>query len=157
MNRYTVRSPRSFAGTAPVLLFCMCCVSTAYQWRMGNVHAELMAYEWRCHCVCCRVWELDHGVFTVQVACAQHIYHVRASVNAILWRMVGVCIAHGLHTCRNNKYTSFLFYVSCDCDVSKCPCSWIHMGLNVQFHLSNLISHVYHRNDIVLIRGRMIC
>ena len=39
----------------------------------------------------------------------------------------------------------------------KWPCSWIHMYLNVQFHLSNLISHVYHRNDIVLITGRIIC
>ena len=38
----------------------------------------------------------------------------------------------------------------------KCLCSWIHMYLNVQFHLSNSISHVYHSNDIVLITGRMI-
>ena len=38
----------------------------------------------------------------------------------------------------------------------KCPCNWIHMYLNVQFHLSNLISHVYHRNDIVLTTGRII-
>ena len=39
----------------------------------------------------------------------------------------------------------------------KCPCSWIHMCLNVLFHLSNLIMHVYHRNEIVLITGRIIC
>ena len=39
----------------------------------------------------------------------------------------------------------------------KCPCSWIHMYLNVLFHLSNLIMHVYHRNEIVLITGRIIC
>ena len=30
----------------------------------------------------------------------------------------------------------------------KCPCSWIHMYLNIQFHLSNFISHVYHRHDM---------
>ena len=41
--------------------------------------------------------------------------------------------------------------------ISKCPCSWIHMYLNVLFHLSNLIMHVYHRNEIVLITGRIIC
>ena len=41
----------------------------------------------------------------------------------------------------------------------KCSCSWIHrsMYLNVLFHLSNLIMHVYHRNKIVLIIGRIIC
>ena len=38
----------------------------------------------------------------------------------------------------------------------KCPCSWIHMYLNVLFHLSHLIMHVYHRNEIVLITGRII-
>ena len=28
--------------------------------------------------------------------------------------------------------------------------------LNVKINLSNLISHVHHRNDVVLITGRMI-
>ena len=102
-NRYAARSPRWFGGTSPALLFRMCCVSTAYQWRMGDAHA---AYEWRCHCVWCRAWELDHCVFTAQVAYAQRTSHERAAVNAILWRMAGVCIAHGLRTCRTYEYTS---------------------------------------------------
>ena len=155
MNRYAVGLPRWFGGTSPALLFRMCCVSTTYRWRKGDAHAAHMAYEWRCHCASCRVWELDHCVFMTQVACAQRTSHVRAVVNAILWRMVGVCTAHGLRTCRTYKYTSL--YVSCGCDISKCPCSWIHMYLNVLFHLSNLNSHVYHKNDIVLMTGRMIC
>ena len=93
MNRYAARSPW-FGGTSPALLFRMCCVSTAYRWRMGNAHAAHMTYGWRCHCVCCRVWELDHGVFTVQVACAQRTSHVRSAVNAILWRMMGMGCVH---------------------------------------------------------------
>ena len=105
-NRYAARSPRWCGGTSPALLFRMCCVSTAYQWRMGDAHAAHMAYEWRCHCVWCRVWELDHCVFTAQVAYAQRTSHERAAVNAILWRMAGVCIAHGLRTCRTYEYTS---------------------------------------------------
>ena len=51
MNIYAVRSPRWFGGTCPALLFRMYCVSTAYQWRMGDAHAAHMAHEWRCHCV----------------------------------------------------------------------------------------------------------
>ena len=70
-NRYAARSPRWFGGTSPALLFRMCCVSTAFQWRMGNAHAAHLAYEWRCHCVWCRVWELDNCVFTAQVAYAR--------------------------------------------------------------------------------------
>ena len=115
MNRYAAKSPRRFGGTSPALPFRMCCVSTAYRWRMGDAHAAHMAYEWRCHCVWCRVWELDHCVFTAQVAYAQRTSHVRAAVNAILWRMAGVCTAHGLRTCRTYKYISL--YVSCECDI----------------------------------------
>ena len=92
--------------TSPALLFRMCCVSTAYQWRMGDAHAAHMAYEWRCHCVWSRVWELDHCVFTAQVAYAQRTCHEGAAVNAILWRMAGVCTAHGLRTCQTYEYTS---------------------------------------------------
>ena len=114
-NRYAARSPRWFGGISPVLLFRMSCVSTAYGWRMDDAHAAHMAYEWRCHCVWCRVWELDHCVFTVQVAHTQRTSHVRAAVNAILWRMAGVCTAHELRTCRTYKYTST--YVSCECDI----------------------------------------
>ena len=106
INRYAARSPRWFGGTSPAPLFRMCCVSTAYQWRMGDAHAAHIAYEWRCHCVWCRVWELDHCVFTAQVAYAQRTSHERAAVNAILWRMTGVCTAHGLRTCRTYEYTS---------------------------------------------------
>ena len=84
MNRYAAKSPRWFDGTSPVLLFRMCCVSTAYRWRMGDAHAAHMAHEWRCHCVWCRVLELDHCVFTAQVAYAQHTSHIRAAINAIL-------------------------------------------------------------------------
>ena len=101
----------------------------AYQLRIDDAHATHMAYECRCHCVWFRVWELYHCIFTAQVAFAQRTSHVCAAVNAIRWRSVAY----------------------------KWPCNWIHMYLNVQFHLSNLIPYVYHRNDIVLITGRIIC
>ena len=103
MNRYTARSPRRFGGTFPALLFCMRCVSTAYRWCMGDAHAVHMAYEWRCHCIWCRLWELDHCVFMAQVAYAQRTSDVRAAVNTILWCTAGICTAHGLRMCRTYK------------------------------------------------------
>ena len=63
-------------------------------WRMnGDATAYDVAYE-------------NHCVFTVQVAYAQRTSHERAAVNAILWRMAGVCTAHGLRTCRTYENTS---------------------------------------------------
>ena len=154
-NRYAARSPRWFGGTSSALLFRMCCVSTAYRWRMGDAHATHMAYEWRFHCVWCRVWELDHCVFTAQVAYARRTSHVRAAVNAIRWRMAGVCTFR--MGCVHAKLINTPHYMRGVSVTFKWPCSLIHMYLNVQFHLSNLIWHVYHRNDIVLITGRIIC
>ena len=125
------RSPRWFGGTFPALLFRMCCVSTAYQWRMGGAHAAHMAHEWQCYCVWRRAWEPDNCVSTAQVAYAQRTAYVRAPINAILRRMAGVCTAYGLRTCRTYKYSPFFFAESfylrggkgenCECDrESKC-------------------------------------
>ena len=131
MNRYAVGSPRWFGGTFPALLFRMCCVSTAYQWRMGGAHAAHMAHEWQCYCVWRRAWEPDNCVSTAQVAYAQRTAYVRAPINAILRRMAGVCTAYGLRTCRTYKYSPSFFAESfylrgskgenCECDrESKC-------------------------------------
>ena len=147
INRYAVRSLRWFGGTSPVLLFRMCCVSTAYQWRMGDAHAAHMAYEWRCHCVWCRVWEPDHCVSTAQVAYAQRTSHVRAAIKAVLWCMVGVCTAHGLRICLTCKYTSYM----CVLNVTfKCPVE------NICIYMS--ISLDNRENDrLAIIPKNMIC
>ena len=42
------RSPIWFGGTSSALLFRMCCVSVAYQWRMGDAHAAHMAHKGPC-------------------------------------------------------------------------------------------------------------
>ena len=153
MNRYAVGSPRWFGGTSPALLFCMCCVSTAYQWSMGDAHAAHKAHEWRCRRTWCRVWEPDHCVSTAQVSYAQHTSHIPARGDQ---RDSTAYDGRMYRTCRTYKYTSF-----CSCHnvnawavngTCKCPVEY----LNVQFNLGYLISHVHHRNDIILITGRMI-
>ena len=50
-----------------------------------------MTHEWRRHCVWCSVWETDHCVSMAQVARAQRTSHVCAAINAILWRLAGLC------------------------------------------------------------------
>ena len=124
------RSPRWFGGTSPALVSCMCCVSTTYQWRMGDAHAAHMAYERRCHCVWCRVWEPDHCVSTAQVAYAQRTPHVRAAINAILWRMAGVWRAYvqrmGCVHAEPINTSLYIEYASCECDI-KCPVEHIYI------------------------------
>ena len=123
MNSYAVRSPRGFGGTSPALLLRTCCVSTEFQWRMGDAHVAHMAHEWRCYCVWCRVWQPYHCVSTAQVAYAQHTSHVRAAINAILWRTRSVCTAHWLRTCGTYKYTSLYMW---DVNVTlKCSVEYI--------------------------------
>ena len=128
MNRYAVRSPRWFGGTSPALLFHMCCVSTAYQWRMGDAHVAHMAHDWRCHCLWCRVWEPDHWVSPVQVAYTQGTSHILAAINAIIWRTVGICTVHGLPTCRTYKHTLYMWAVNV---TFKCPFCliWYRMSI----------------------------
>ena len=125
-----------------------CVAYQLYQWRIGDAHAAHMAYEWRWHCVWCRVWELDHCVFTAQVAYAQRTSHERAGVWRAYVQRMGCVHAELMNTPHNMWAVNVTF---------KCPWSWIHMYLNVLFHLSNLIMHGYHRNEIVLITGRIIC
>ena len=84
---------------------------------MGHAHVAHMAYEWRCHCVWC-TGESDHCVSMVQVAYAQPTSHVRTAINAIPWRMAGVCTTHGLYTCRTYKYTLYMWAVNV---IFKCP------------------------------------
>ena len=104
MNRYAARSPRRFGGTSLALLFRMCCVSTAYLWRMnGDATAYDVAYENLTIGYSRRKWRM-HSV-----------HPTRAAVNAILWRVAGACTAHGLRTCRTYQYTSL--YMSCECDI----------------------------------------
>ena len=126
------------------------CASMAHGWRTCGAYGALMAMPLRIMSRM-RTWPLRvHGASGV---CTAYIPRTRGAVNAILWRMAGVWAAHGLRTCRTYKYTSYMWPVNV---TFKCPYSWKHMYLNFQLHLSNLISHVHHRNDIVLITGRMI-
>ena len=111
MNRYALRSLRWFGGTFPALLFLMRCVSAAYQWHMGDAHAAHMAYEWRCHCLWCRVWDPDHCVTTVQVAYAQQTFHVRTT-------MAGEPINTPHHIC---ELLMWHLNVQLNTYVSKCP------------------------------------
>ena len=94
-----------------------------------------------------RKWRM-HGVET----------QVRAAINSILRRMVVVCTAHGLRTHAEPLNTPHSILVVTLANVwavdvrLKCPVEY----LNVQFNLANLISHVNHRNDIILITVVMI-
>ena len=139
MNRYAVRSPRWFGGTSPVLLFRMCCISTAYQWRMGDTHAAHMTYEWRCHCIWCHVREPNLCVSMAQVAYTQRTSHIGAAINVILWRMAGVCTAHGLRTCRTCKHT-YMWAVNV---TFKCPVGYICL------YMSSLICLIWYRMCII--------
>ena len=126
------------------------CASMAHGWRTCGAYGALMVMPLGMM-LRMRTWPLR---VQAQVAYAQRTSHVCTAVNTILWRMAGVWAAHWLRTCRTYKFTSsYMWPVNV---TFKCPCSWKHMYLDVQFHLSNLISHVYHRNDVILTTGRMI-
>ena len=59
--------------------------------------------------------------------------------------------AWAAYTCRTYKYTSCYSCGNVNV-IFKCPVEY----LNVQFNLANFISHLNHRNDIILITVRMI-
>ena len=133
------------------LLFCMCCVSTAYRWCMSDAYATNMLYEWWCH-LWCRIWEIDHCVFTAQVAYAQlgctcgdqrdsivyggRMYSAWAAYAPNLWIHLIICELWMWHL---------------NVHVVEC----IHMYPNVHFHC--LIWYRMCRNDVVLVTGIMIC
>ena len=148
----------------------MCCVWTAYQWRMDYAHVAHMTHEWRCHCVWCRVGEPDNCVSTAQVAYAQrtsnspctrwsmsvHLTYARRST-----RFYGVWLAYVqrmgcVHAKLINTSHYILVVTLANVWAVNVTFRWPIQYQNVQFKLSNLISHVHHRNDVVLISGRMI-
>ena len=155
MNRYATRSPRWFGGTSPVpvLLFRMCCVSTAYRWRMGDAHATHMAYEWRCHCAWCRVHEnltIAYSQCKWRMHSVHPTYARRSTRFYSVWRAyvqrMGCVHAEPINTPHHMLAVNVKF---------KCSCSWIHMYPNVQFNCP--IWYRMCRNDVVLITGIMIC
>ena len=129
------------------------CASMARGWRTCGAYGALMAMLLRMVSRM-RTWPFRiHGASDV---CTAYIPRTRGGQRDSMAYGGRMGSAYKLRTCRTYKYTSsYMWPVNV---TFKCPCSWKHniMYLNVWFHLSNLISHVYHRNDVVLITGRMI-
>ena len=138
IDRYAARSPRWFGGTSPAPLFRMCCVSTelrindawvTHMWRIWRMNGDATpydgAYENLTIAYSRRKWRM-HSVHPTNARRSTRFYGVwRAYV-----QRMGCVHAELMNTPHNMWAVNVTF---------KCPCSWIHMFLNVLFHLSNLV------------------
>ena len=132
-------------------VLCINCVSMTHGWRTCDAYGAWMAMPLRMMSRM-RTWPLRiHGASGV---CTANIPRTRGGQRDSM--------AHGGRMyfrmgCVHAKLINTHHYMWGVSVTFKWPCSLKHMYLNVQFHLSNLIWHVYHRNDIVLTTGRIIC
>ena len=123
------------------------CVSMANGWRTCGAYGAWMAMP-LLMVLRMRTWILRiHGTSGVCIAYIPRTRCDQLDSTAYGGRM---CSAWAVYTCRTYKYISFY---SCGNVNVIFKCTVEH--LNVQFNLANLISHVNHRNDIILITVRM--
>ena len=130
------------------------CVSMANVWRTCGAYGAWMAMPLRMMSRM-RTWILRiHGASGVCIAYISSTRGDQLDSTAYGGRMYSAWAAY---TRRTSKYTPFYSCGNVSKSVScgwrfKCPVEY----LNVQFNLANLITHVNHRNDIILITVGMI-
>ena len=167
MNRYAVRSPRWLDGTFPALLFEMVwwnisgatishvlrinCVSMARGWRTFGAYGVWMAMPLRTMSHM-RTWPLGiHGASGVRMQSVHPTYTRRSTRFYGVWRAYVQCMGcvHAEHiTAPHYIYELWMWIsnVQLHSYVSNYPVSFaIWYGI-----------YIYHRNDKVLITGRMI-